>query len=101
MDLPFLTSPGAVGDLHYELGAATGLDRVAQVVLSKAAFRRFVAGRLIKHFGPPPGRRLTFRVPGDQGVWEAVPGAHGHYVVPWHPWRTKTPPTLPEERESG
>jgi hypothetical protein len=93
MDLTHMTQPGAIGDLHFNVGAVTGWDRVWRALLPEESFRRFVARRIIRYGFIVEDRIVTFSMPGDSRVWRIVVGRTSAYpepprhdvrqVVPW------------------
>ncbi len=81
MDLAHATLPGAVGDLHFGIGAMTGWDRLCAAILPADLVRRRAGRKVLRAFaGAAPERRITFTMPGDPRVWEV----HRNGVVaPW------------------
>ena len=81
MDLTHATLPGAVGDLHYGIGAFTGWDRLADIFLSPRQMRERVGRKVLRAFaGAAPEKRITFTMPWDPCVWEV---RRGGGIVPW------------------
>jgi hypothetical protein len=71
MDLTYATLPGAVGDLHFDVGAFTGWDWVANLFFSADRMRRRVGQKVLRAFASAdPWKRITFTMPGDGRVWE-------------------------------
>jgi hypothetical protein len=71
MDLHALTLPGAIGDLHFEIGELTGL-----VLLPERLQLEYVARRIVRELtsrGAKFDRQLTFRIDG-KGPWQIVLG---------------------------
>jgi len=81
MDLTRATLPGAVGDLHFGIGAFTGWDRLADIFLSPRQMRERVGRKVLRAFaGAAPEKRITFTMPWDPRVWEV---RRGGGIVPW------------------
>jgi hypothetical protein len=81
MDLMHSTLPGAVGDLHYGIGAFTGWDRICAALLPASSMRRRAGRKILRAFvGAAPEKRITFTMPADPRVWEVLrDGA----ITPW------------------
>jgi len=76
MDLHALTLPGAIGDLHFEIGSFTGLDRLL-LLLPERLQLEHVARRIVRDLtarGAKFNRHITFRMPDGKGPWEVVLG---------------------------
>jgi len=76
MDLHSITLPGAIGDLHFEVGSFTGLDRLL-FLLPERLQLEYVARRIVRDLtarGAKFDRQLTFRMPNGTGPWEVVRG---------------------------
>jgi hypothetical protein len=78
MDLTHSTLPGAVGDLHYGIGAFTGWDWLASLFLSQKQFQLYVARKILRSLldrATPEAvyaRRVTFTIPPGGGALEIV-----------------------------
>jgi hypothetical protein len=81
MDLMHATLPGAVGDLHYGIGAFTGWDLLASIFLPAEYMRRRAGRKVLRAFaGAAPEKRITFTMTTDPRVWEV---RRNGAVVPW------------------
>jgi hypothetical protein len=71
-----VTLPGAIGDLHFEIGSFTGLDRLL-LLLPERLQLEHVARRIVRDLtarGAKFNRHITFRMPNGKGPWEVVLG---------------------------
>jgi hypothetical protein len=76
MDLHALTFPGAIGDLHFELGQLTGFDRLLCLLPERLRLEA-VARKIVRDLasrGATFNRHITFRMPDGKGPWEVVLG---------------------------
>src|SRR3972149_4573653 len=79
MDLHSITLPGAIGDLHFEVGSFTGLDRLL-FLLPERLQLEYVARRIVRDLtarGAKFDRQLTFRMPNGTGPGEGGRGPLG------------------------
>ena len=82
MDLHSVTLPGAIGDLHFEVGDFTGFDRLL-TWLPEKILRDVVARRIAKSLaarGLDPRRRVTFCLPGEMDPTEVILGEHCQFI---------------------
>lgn len=100
MDLHSLTLPGAIGDLHFEVGRFTGLDRVLRW-LPREILRQVVARRIARSLierGADLGwhRHVTFCLPDETVPTEVIFGPQLEVkdgwrrsitTRPWNPYR--------------
>ena len=90
MDLHHLTLPGAIGDLHFEVGRLTGFDRLL-VLLPEKVRLHFIARRIVRDLekrGATFDRQTTFAV-ANTGPWQIIVGEDHSISV--RPWRPKAP----------
>ena len=82
-----LTLPGAIGDIHFGITAATGLDRILAAVVPEKMRLLLTAKRIVKHLEKQgavlTGKHVTFTVPGIHGTWEARREGPRVVAVPW------------------
>lgn len=76
MDLHSITLPGAVGDLHFEVGQFTGRDWLWSLVLPKKMMVWRVAAKIGREVIARGGqdRQVTFRMPDGRITWQVVFG---------------------------
>ena len=95
MDLHALTLPGAIGDLHFEIGCFTGFDILIRLLPERLQLE-YVARRIVKSLEERGGkfdRQVTFRMPNGTGPWEFVLGPRvgkRERSVTVRLWRAKT-----------
>jgi hypothetical protein len=76
VDLHAITLPGAIGDLHFEIGELTGFDRLLCFLPERLRLEA-VARRIVRDLtarGAKFNRHITFRMPNGKGPWEVVLG---------------------------
>ncbi len=86
MDLANATLPNAIGDLHFGIGAFTGLDRLLVALLPRKWLLMITGKKVLCHLGGAEavrGRHVTFTLPGEGIVYEIRTGPGDIEIVPW------------------